>query len=76
MKNQIKRQPGRDINDIILTLVFLIVFALTSGYYMLTSNVASLKIHPNDASIKKLENLSTWIAFVTTYLLWLGSHYC
>jgi len=26
--------------------------------------------------IKKLENLSTWIAFVTTYLLWLGSHYC
>ena len=26
--------------------------------------------------IKKLENLSTWIAFVATYLLWLGSHYC
>lgn len=52
MKNQIKRQPGRDINDIILTLVFLIVFALTSGYYMLTSNVASLKIHPNDASVQ------------------------
>ena len=52
MKNQIKRQPGRDINDIILTLVFLAVFALTSGYYILTSNVASLKIHPNDASVQ------------------------
>ena len=52
MKNQIKRQPGRDINDIILTLVFLVVFALTSGYYMLTSNVASLKMHPNDASVQ------------------------
>lgn len=52
MKNQIKSQPGRDINDIILTLVFLVVFALTSGYYALTSNAASLKIHPNDASVQ------------------------
>ena len=52
MRNQIKRQPGRDINDIILTLVFLVVFALTSGYYALTSNAASLKIHPNDASVQ------------------------
>lgn len=47
-----KRQPAKDINDVIITLVFLIVFALTSGYYMLTSNTASLKVHPNDAAVQ------------------------
>jgi hypothetical protein len=40
------------MTDVILTLVFLVVFALTSGYYALTSNAASLKIHPNDASVQ------------------------
>ena len=52
MKTQNRKQPGKDINDVILTLVFLVVFALTSGYYMLTSNSASLKIHPNDESVQ------------------------
>lgn len=53
MKTQIKRrQPNRDITDVVLTLVFLVVFALTSGYYMLTSNTAALKVHPNDASVQ------------------------
>lgn len=52
MRNQIKRQPRQDMTDVILTLVFLVVFALTSGYYALTSNAASLKIHPNDASVQ------------------------
>ena len=51
MKNQIKR-PSRDITDVVLTLVFLVVFALTSGYYMLTSNTSSLKINPNDDSVQ------------------------
>ena len=45
MKAQNRRQPGKDINDVI-------VFALTSGYYMLTSNTASLKVHPNDDSVQ------------------------
>lgn len=52
MKNQVRKQPGRDISDVVLTLVFLVVFALTSGYYMLTSNTSSLKMHPNDASVQ------------------------
>ena len=52
MKTQNRKQPGKDINDIILTLVFLVVFALTSGYYMLTTNTSSLKVHPNDASVQ------------------------
>lgn len=52
MRNQIKRQPRQDMTDVILTLVFLVVFALTSGYYALTSNVASLKTHPNDATVQ------------------------
>lgn len=53
MKSQIKRrQPNRDITDVVLTLVFLVVFALTSGYYMLTTNTSSLKVHPNDASVQ------------------------
>lgn len=51
MKNQIKR-PSRNITDIVMTLVFLVVFALTSGYYMLTANTNSLKVHPNDASVQ------------------------
>ena len=52
MKNQVRKQPNRDITDVVLTLLFLVVFALTSGYYMLTSNTASLKIHPNDESVQ------------------------
>lgn len=53
MKSQIKRrQPNRDITDVVLTLVFLVVFALTSGYYMLTTNTSSLKVHPNDDSVQ------------------------
>jgi len=28
------------------------VFALIFGYYALTSNAASLKVHPNDASVQ------------------------
>lgn len=52
MKNQVRKQPRQDMTDVILTLVFLVVFALTSGYYMLTSNTASLKVHPNDASVQ------------------------
>jgi len=52
MKNQVRKQPNRDITDVVLTLVFLVVFALTSGYYMLTANTASLKVHPNDASVQ------------------------
>lgn len=52
MKNQVRKQPNKDITDVVLTLVFLVVFALTSGYYMLTTNTASLKVHPNDASVQ------------------------
>ena len=52
MKNQVRKQPNKDMTDVILTLVFLVVFALTSGYYMLTSNTAALKVHPNDASVE------------------------
>ena len=52
MKNQVRKQPNRDITDVVLTLVFLVVFALTSGYYTLTTNTASLKVHPNDASVQ------------------------
>lgn len=52
MKNQVRKQPNKDITDVVLTLVFLVVFALTSGYYTLTSNSASLKTHPNDASVQ------------------------
>lgn len=52
MKNQVRKQPNKDITDVVLTLVFLVVFALTSGYYMLTANTASLKVHPNDASVQ------------------------
>ena len=52
MKNVVRKQPRQDLTDVILTLVFLAVFALTSGYYMLTSNTASLKVHPNDASVQ------------------------
>ena len=52
MKNQVRKQPNRDMTDVILTLVFLVVFALTSGYYMLTSNTSSLKINPNDDSVQ------------------------
>ena len=52
MKNQVRKQPRQDMADVILTLVFLVVFALTSGYYMLTSNTAALKVHPNDASVQ------------------------
>ena len=52
MKNQVRKQPRQDMTDVILTLVFLVVFALTSGYYMLTSSTVSLKVHPNDASVQ------------------------
>lgn len=52
MKNQVRKQPRQDMTDVVLTLVFLVVFALTSGYYMLTSNTAALKVHPNDASVQ------------------------
>ena len=52
MKTQNRKQPGKDMTDVILILVFLVVFALTSGDYMLTSNSASLKIHPNDESVQ------------------------
>lgn len=52
MKNQVRKQPNKDITDVVLTLVFLVVFALTSGYYMLTSNTSSLKINPNDDSVQ------------------------
>ena len=52
MKNVVRKQPNKDITDVVLTLVFLVVFALTSGYYMLTANTASLKVHPNDASVQ------------------------
>ena len=52
MKNQVRKQPRQDMTDVILTLVFLVVFALTSGYYMLTTNTNSLKTHPNDASVQ------------------------
>ena len=52
MRNVVRKQPKHDLTDVILTLVFLVVFALTSGYYMLTANTASLKVHPNDASVQ------------------------
>ena len=52
MRNVVRKQPKQDLTDVILTLVFLVVFALTSGYYMLTSNTNSLKVHPNDASVQ------------------------
>lgn len=52
MKNQVRKQPRQDMTDVILTLVFLVVFALTSGYYMLTTNTSSLKVHPNDDSVQ------------------------
>ena len=52
MKNQVRKQPRQDMTDVVLTLVFLVVFALTSGYYMLTSNTSSLKINPNDDSVQ------------------------
>lgn len=52
MRNVVRKQPKQDLTDVILTLVFLVVFALTSGYYMLTSNTASLKVHPNDAAVQ------------------------
>lgn len=52
MKNQVRKQPNKDITDVVLTLVFLVVFALTSGYYMLTNNTSSLKINPNDDSVQ------------------------
>jgi len=52
MRNVVRKQPKQDLTDVILTLVFLVVFALTSGYYMLTANTASLKVHPNDASVQ------------------------
>ena len=52
MKTQNRKQPRQDMTDVILTFIFLIVFALTSGYYMLTANTASLKTHPNDDSVQ------------------------
>ena len=52
MKNQVRKQPRQDMTDVILTLVFLVVFALTSGYYILTTNTDSLKINPNDDSVQ------------------------
>ena len=52
MRNVVRKQPKQDLTDVILTLVFLVVFTLTSGYYMLTANTASLKVHPNDASVQ------------------------
>lgn len=38
--------------DIITTFVCVIIFALICGYYALTSNAASLKTDPNDASVE------------------------
>ena len=38
--------------DIITTLVCVIIFAIICGYYALTSNAASLKTDPNDASVE------------------------
>ena len=38
--------------DIITTFICVMVFALICGYYALTSNAASLKVHPNDASVQ------------------------
>lgn len=38
--------------DIITTFICIIVFAIICGYYALTSNAASLKTNPNDASVE------------------------
>lgn len=38
--------------DIITTFVCVIIFAIICGYYALTSNAASLKTDPNDASVE------------------------
>ena len=38
--------------DVIATFICIIVFALICGYYALTSNAASLKTNPNDASVE------------------------
>lgn len=38
--------------DIVTTFICVMIFALICGYYTLTSNAASLKVHPNDASVQ------------------------
>lgn len=38
--------------NIITTFICVVIFALICGYYALTSNAASLKTDPNDASVE------------------------
>ena len=38
--------------DIITTFICVVIFAVICGYYALTSNAASLKTDPNDASVE------------------------